>query len=196
MNTFVANARLAKPNVKFLIGNVVHRLKIDGRDDLPIKTDQCNAMLMSAFSGWNTNQSPVRLVDVKSNDDCYPVACGDGIPSRPAPVPGNFVVSTDPRGIFATWGHVFGARGYDTWELQVRTSMGDNSKLEWTTIKSAVANPQTAPPPSNIITTPTANSVTVFGTPPQGSWNIDRYEIIVFDPDTPGARYVTPSSSA
>ena len=49
--------------------------------------------------------------------------------------------------------------------------------------------PQTAPPPVGIIATPTATGVDVVWGAPTGPYTdtIDRYGVVVFDVDTPGA---------
>jgi lysophospholipase L1-like esterase len=70
MKAFVDNARRVKPNLKFAIANVPMRTHIGGRDDLPIITDQYNALLASAIPQWNTAQSPIELVKLRENYQC------------------------------------------------------------------------------------------------------------------------------
>ncbi|MEV6871516.1 GDSL-type esterase/lipase family protein [Amycolatopsis sp. NPDC051128] len=96
-----------------------------------------------------------------------------------------------------------------TWEYQVRANYGcrpawdprdsttdpprtcTETKSEWSGTVSAVAHPKTAPPPQKIISRPTAegDGVEVEITPPTGPYTdtIDRYELLLFDKDTPGA---------
>lgn len=49
MASFVAEARMAKPDVKFALGNIPQRKFIVGREDLPIKTDVYNQILAGAI---------------------------------------------------------------------------------------------------------------------------------------------------
>ena len=72
------------------------------------------------------------------------------------------------------------------WEYRVRSSYGD-TKSAWTGIASAVAHPETAPGPRNIVVQPGGTGFDIFWDPPEGSYNIDRYELIYWDRDTPGA---------
>ncbi|KAL2021855.1 hypothetical protein VTK56DRAFT_6450 [Thermocarpiscus australiensis] len=75
------------------------------------------------------------------------------------------------------------------WEHQVRTSGGDSAKSPWSKVVSAVANPETAPGPRNIITHATPTGFTATWDPPQGQFpgDIDRYGVITFDNDEPGS---------
>ncbi len=141
------------------------------------------------------------------------------IPARPTPVPNDVVASSTPGGITVTWDAVYGAYGYtvrsrqkgaatwgesrvganrhDTawtvdgqeWEYQVRTENGDDVRSEWSAIVGAVARPQTARGPSEIVTRATATGVDVTWSEPTGDHTstIDRYQIITLDKDTPGA---------
>jgi lysophospholipase L1-like esterase len=49
METFIGEARAAKPDVKFALSNIPQRTFIGGRDDLPIKTDVYNQILAGAI---------------------------------------------------------------------------------------------------------------------------------------------------
>ncbi|MFJ9742673.1 fibronectin type III domain-containing protein [Streptomyces sp. NPDC101166] len=75
------------------------------------------------------------------------------------------------------------------WEYQVRTDNGDDGTSAWSPTVSAVADPETAAPPEKIVTRATARGVDVSWDAPKGPHTdtIDRYEIILWDKDTPGA---------
>jgi hypothetical protein len=72
MKTIVDEARAAKPDVRILLANVVHRTFIDGREDLVTNTNTYNEKLKAAIPGWSTEKSPVKLVDVNSAYSCSP----------------------------------------------------------------------------------------------------------------------------
>lgn len=96
-----------------------------------------------------------------------------------------------------------------TWEYQVRANYGcrpvwdphdpgtsppstcRETKSEWSGVVSAVARPKTAPPPQKIVSRPTAegDGIEVEITPPTGPYTdtINRYGLLLFDKDTPGA---------
>ncbi|KAI7970319.1 hypothetical protein EIK77_005460 [Talaromyces pinophilus] len=78
MKELVDNARAEKPNIKMLIGNVVERSFIGGRQDLVDNTKTYNQMLKDAIPGWSTSESPISYVDVNSNYNCRPSGCPDG----------------------------------------------------------------------------------------------------------------------
>ncbi|WKD30886.1 NPP1 family protein [Streptomyces xanthophaeus] len=75
------------------------------------------------------------------------------------------------------------------WEYQVRTDNGGTVKSDWSPAVRATAHPRTAPPPVGIVTTATATGVDVVWGTPTGPYTdtIDRYQVITFDKDTPGA---------
>ncbi|KUN41076.1 hypothetical protein AQJ30_04115 [Streptomyces longwoodensis] len=76
------------------------------------------------------------------------------------------------------------------WEYQVRTVGGDNVKGPWSGTVTAVAHPQTARPPRIIASWPLVrDGIELEIAPPDGPYNdtIDRYELILFDRDTPNA---------
>jgi hypothetical protein len=148
-----------------------------------------------------------------------PLEIPEHIPPRPLPTPTQFKAVAAPNGIVVTWDAVYGAYGYDlehrlvgeeawdishidcnrydrqrlrkgqTLECRVRTSGGDTLKSPWSSISSAVANPETAPPPTNIVTHATATGFTIsWDTPPPPfAGEIDRYGILYFDGSQPGA---------
>ncbi|KAF2111230.1 SGNH hydrolase-type esterase domain-containing protein, partial [Lophiotrema nucula] len=78
MKTLVDNARAAKPDLKFVIANVPYRTHIGGRDDLPIITDQYNALLADAIPKWSTSTSPIKLAKFRENYSCELDACPAG----------------------------------------------------------------------------------------------------------------------
>ncbi len=75
------------------------------------------------------------------------------------------------------------------WEYQVRTDNADDGKSGWSETLSATAHPKTAAAPKGIVTRATATGVDVSWDAPTGPYTdtIDRYEIITWDRDTPGA---------
>ncbi|KAJ2897714.1 hypothetical protein MKZ38_004491 [Zalerion maritima] len=78
MGDLVAQAREAKPDVKLLIGNVVHRDFIGGRQDLVDNTNTYNDLLRDTITNWFRWESPLTYVDVNANYDCHPEGCPDG----------------------------------------------------------------------------------------------------------------------
>lgn len=78
MEELVGNARAAKPDIKMLIGNVVDRTFLKGRQDLVDNTKTYNQMLQDAIPSWSTSESPISYVDVNSNYNCRPSGCPDG----------------------------------------------------------------------------------------------------------------------
>ncbi|KAI0392217.1 SGNH hydrolase [Xylariaceae sp. FL0594] len=79
MGQLVQAAREAKPDIRILVGNVVHRSFIGGRQDLVDNTDRYNAELKTRLKGWFRYESPIVYVDVNANYDCHPHdGCADG----------------------------------------------------------------------------------------------------------------------
>lgn len=78
MGQLVNNVREAKPDIKILLGNVVHRKFLDGRQDLVDNTNKYNQMLRDRISNWFRWESPLAYVDVNSNYNCRPDSCPDG----------------------------------------------------------------------------------------------------------------------
>lgn len=74
------------------------------------------------------------------------------------------------------------------WEYQVRTDNGD-TQSDWSPVVQATAHPQTAPAPVGIVTHATATGVDVTWGRPTGPYTdtIDRYQVITWDQDIPGA---------
>ena len=78
MNTFVTQARAAKSNVKFALGNVPHRTALTGRDELPGNIDQYNQLLATAIPSWSTADSPIAPVLMRENYACETTGCPAG----------------------------------------------------------------------------------------------------------------------
>ncbi|KAL4732971.1 hypothetical protein BDV11DRAFT_214583 [Aspergillus similis] len=78
MGQLVENAREAKPDVKILLGNVVHRKFLKGRQDLVDNTNKYNQLLRDRYPSWFRWESPISYVDVNANYDCHPESCPDG----------------------------------------------------------------------------------------------------------------------
>ncbi|OAA61965.1 Fibronectin type III domain protein [Niveomyces insectorum RCEF 264] len=74
----VERAREGRADVKLLIGNVVQRLFIDGREDLVDNTLDYNNKLKNTLPNWFRWESPIAYVDVAGNYDCRPESCPDG----------------------------------------------------------------------------------------------------------------------
>ena len=78
MGALVQAAREAKSDIKILIGNVVDREFIGGRQDLVDNTKRYNSLLKSTMSNWYRAGAPISYVDVNSNYDCRISGCPDG----------------------------------------------------------------------------------------------------------------------
>lgn len=75
MKTMVDSARTANPYIKIAIANVPYRTAIDGREDLPIITDEYNQLLATAIPSWSTELSPIALVKFRENYSCELAGC-------------------------------------------------------------------------------------------------------------------------
>ncbi|MFK0229866.1 phosphatidylinositol-specific phospholipase C domain-containing protein [Streptomyces sp. NPDC090303] len=75
------------------------------------------------------------------------------------------------------------------WEYQIRTSGGDGIATDWSGTVKATARPKTAPGPVGVVTRPTATGIDVVWGTPTGPYtdSIERYGVITYDLDTPGA---------
>lgn len=78
MSELIGNARKAKSDIKIVLGNVVDRSFISGRQDLVDNTIAYNALLPENVKGWSNSESPVIHVDVNANYNCRPASCPDG----------------------------------------------------------------------------------------------------------------------
>ena len=67
VNTFVANARAANPDVKIALANVPQRTFISGREDLVKNTEIYNQLLPEYIAQWTTKKSPIHLVELEEN---------------------------------------------------------------------------------------------------------------------------------
>ncbi|CEN60776.1 Putative Fibronectin type III domain protein [Aspergillus calidoustus] len=78
MGNLVQAAREAKPDIRLLVGNVVHRSFIGGRQDLVDNTNRYNILLRDTLPNWFRWESPIAYVDVNTDYDCRPSGCPDG----------------------------------------------------------------------------------------------------------------------
>jgi lysophospholipase L1-like esterase len=76
MKELVAQARAAKPNLKFAIGDVPQRMPAYG--DLPNRTDDYNKLLAEAIPQWSTETSPMELVHMREYYQCENDKCPAG----------------------------------------------------------------------------------------------------------------------
>lgn len=75
----------------------------------------------------------------------------------------------------------------------MRASAGDSRKGAWTASRSAVAEPQLAPPPQNIKVQPTETGFIVTWDPPTGPYtdSIIEYNILYWDWNPYHCQYIT-----
>ncbi|RYP17692.1 hypothetical protein DL765_004370 [Monosporascus sp. GIB2] len=78
MGNLIQAAREAKPDIKLLVGNVVHRTFIKGRQDLVDNTNRYNILLRDTIPSWFRWESPIAYVDVNTDYNCRPGGCPDG----------------------------------------------------------------------------------------------------------------------
>ncbi|KUJ20368.1 uncharacterized protein LY89DRAFT_771242 [Mollisia scopiformis] len=239
MQTFIANARSAKPDINMAIANVPQRSFISNREDLVENTLSYNGLLAQYLPQWTSAQSQLELVDFAGNYDCAPDSCPAGhdglhpnafgefqiaqafsktmysnfglgsgpltipadIPTRPCPVPTNVKAVQSPWGVTVTYGLGFSiwnasTNRYDaswtvkgeTFDFYIASDCGDTiPPSDYSSMVSAVADPTTAPGPQNISITPTAEGFDISWVPPNGSWDITQYALILLDKDTIGA---------
>ncbi|KAF5688010.1 carbohydrate esterase family 3 [Fusarium globosum] len=76
--TIIDEARETNPKMKFVVGNIIHRTFIGGREDLVANTDIINDMLPEEVENWSTSESPVYLADIAKYYDCRPGGCPAG----------------------------------------------------------------------------------------------------------------------
>ncbi|MFD7878536.1 fibronectin type III domain-containing protein [Streptomyces sp. NPDC059766] len=89
------------------------------------------------------------------------------------------------------------ANRYDTtwtqdgweWEYSVRVDNAGDGVSAWSPVIRATAHPHTAAPPTHVLTHATLDGVDLSWEPATGPYSdsVDRYEIITWDRDTPGA---------
>jgi lysophospholipase L1-like esterase len=72
MQEFVAEARKGNPNVHFVLGNIVERSFMDGRQDLVDNTLKFNKMLKEKCPEWSTKGSLVAYGDIAAHYSCGP----------------------------------------------------------------------------------------------------------------------------
>lgn len=74
MESFIANARAANPNLNFAIANIPQRTSLGtANPDLSEKTTDYNSLLAIAIPSWSTAESPIALVDFAGNYDCVQI---------------------------------------------------------------------------------------------------------------------------
>ncbi|KAK3180954.1 hypothetical protein K4F52_007768 [Lecanicillium sp. MT-2017a] len=77
------------------------------------------------------------------------------------------------------------------WEFQIRSSYGEpaqgGAKGPWSEIITATADRSTPPPPKDIRTSTSGNSLTISWGAVDGGAPVDRFGVIVWDRDSPGA---------
>lgn len=75
LRSFVANARAGRPDVKIIIGNVLHRTPLSINPDLPANISSYNSKLTATVPGLSTAASPVVSSDLdgpyNENTDSY-----------------------------------------------------------------------------------------------------------------------------
>ncbi|KAL2266830.1 hypothetical protein VTJ83DRAFT_6182 [Remersonia thermophila] len=148
-----------------------------------------------------------------------PLEMPSNVPARPLNVPAQLKAVSDPSGIIASWEPVYGAYGYDlhhrragqtrwsqthvdcnryywqqlrkgdTVECRVRASGGDFLKSSWTQVVSAMAQPLTPLPPSNIRAHADTSELVISWDPPPPppAGELDRFSVTLFDGDRTGA---------
>lgn len=67
IKSIVDNARAANPNINIIIGDVVQRSAIGFRADLPIITNEYNALLRNSIPKWNTKTSPIAMAYIREH---------------------------------------------------------------------------------------------------------------------------------
>ncbi|PTB46522.1 hypothetical protein M441DRAFT_126012 [Trichoderma asperellum CBS 433.97] len=79
-----------------------------------------------------------------------------------------------------------------TYAVSVRASAGDTRKGAYTGTLSAVAQPQLAPPPENVVVTPTETGFTVTWDPPTGDYtdSIVEYNVLYWDWNPTDCQYI------
>ena len=144
-----------------------------------------------------------------------PIVVPGNVPARNLPVPTNFKVQSSPQGVTATWDPVYGAYSYEvmsridgvtqfssgivqsnrydqqwslansSYSMYVRALAG-NQQGAWTSVQSAIAQPQTAATPTNVFVNPTSGGVTVTWDKSVGphSDSVILYNVITWDLDT------------
>ncbi|RHZ67377.1 uncharacterized protein CDV56_109579 [Aspergillus thermomutatus] len=75
MGNLIQAAREAKPDIKLLVGNVVDRTFIKGRQDLVDNTIRYNTLLRDTIHNWFRWESPIAYVDVNANYNCRTGGC-------------------------------------------------------------------------------------------------------------------------
>lgn len=92
---------------------------------------------------------------------------------------------------FNRWDCQWSQAGW-TYTVSVRAAAGDTRVGDFTAAESAVAQPQLAPPPSNVVVTPTATGFTVTWDAPTGPYtdSIVEYNVIYWDWNPSDCQYL------
>ena len=64
LQTFVREARAARPNLQFLVANVTQRTPLSGFPELPSTISEYNSLLANSVAGLSVTGSTVALVDI------------------------------------------------------------------------------------------------------------------------------------
>lgn len=75
MMELIANARSVRPNLKFLVANVLQRSPLSGHPELPNWTTRYNTMLKTAIRNETSESSQIELVDIEQNYGNVPDQC-------------------------------------------------------------------------------------------------------------------------
>ncbi|KAM7214644.1 hypothetical protein V8F06_009965 [Rhypophila decipiens] len=246
MGGLVENARRGQPNITILIGNVVQRTFINGRQDLVDNTNRYNQLLRERMGSWDRWGSPLLYVDVNTNYNCrphggcpdaydglHPNAMGEyhiaqsfaqalkqnfgfigedfSVSPSPEPrivcTPPNVGTSSFPEDLLTSWNIAKNNRGYIIrTRLQDMTSwwsegpVSPNSYASWNTwvltgqtwetqVRTR-ADGTDGPRPARGISLPSPLAATASGSlglPSRGWFNVNRYGVIIWDRDEPGA---------
>ncbi|KAL2812638.1 hypothetical protein BJX63DRAFT_432529 [Aspergillus granulosus] len=158
MGNIVGAAREAKPDIKLLVGNVVDRTFIKGRQqDLVDNTARYNTLLWDTIYNWfrcyEFPRTSILCLLALQN------ARGYEIRARVQGETGWWSSGDVYPNTHCSW--LPWVVNGQTWEYQVRTKGDNDIRSEWSAFSSVTANVKTAPGPSNIIVEPQGNNVLV-----------------------------------
>ncbi|KAK1990060.1 fibronectin type III domain-containing protein [Colletotrichum falcatum] len=71
MEQLIRRTRAANPTVKLAIADVPQRTPVKGTEKLAPMVDRYNQLLRTWARNWGTRQSPVELVEIRDNYDCF-----------------------------------------------------------------------------------------------------------------------------
>ncbi|KAL2128216.1 hypothetical protein VTI74DRAFT_9507 [Chaetomium olivicolor] len=183
MGQLVDNARKAKPDVKILLGNVVHRSFIGGRQDLVKNINRYNQLLRERIGSWFRWESPIAYVDVQANYNCRPESCPDGYDGLHPNTMGEYHIA---EAFARTLKADFGFAGPD-FKVPPNPEHRDISVPTGAPEATTYApDSRTSPGPTDIVVIPEGNGIRVSWYPVTG-YDVNRYGVIVWDMDTEGA---------